>query len=168
MTSKFKVGDRVEIHDSYTGYRGPATVTYVRPETIGYDPDDGEDECYVDLVASNDNISLMTEPVVEAPVARTDDYHSRKFDSGKSRMDLIPGECLEGIGDVLAYGAAKYAPDSWQLVPDAEARYRAALLRHLAEIQKHGLTSRDSESGRLHVDHVATNAAFLQFFARKS
>lgn len=95
----------------------------------------------------------------------SDDYHKRKFDAGKSRPDLIPAAALEGIAEVLAYGAAKYAEDSWQLVPDAVKRYRAALLRHMIAVLKG--EERDPESGHLHIDHVATNAAFLCHFARQ-
>ena len=100
----------------------------------------------------------------KAATLEPEDYHKRKFDAGKSRIDLIPGEALEGVGEILAYGAAKYAEDSWKLVPDAEKRYRAALLRHMAAILRG--EDRDPESGRLHIDHVACNANFLQYLAR--
>lgn len=115
-----------------------------------------------------DRAGMYKEPVDSAgPRAEklVEGYHDRKFDAGKPRIDLIPGEALEGVGEILAYGAAKYAEDSWQLVPDAEKRYRAALLRHMAAILRGEV--RDPESGKLHIDHVATNAAFLQFFARR-
>lgn len=82
-----------------------------------------------------------------------------KYDSGKSRLDLLPARALVAIGHVLAYGAAKYVPDGWMHVPDAKPRYRAAAMRHfLAMLDGEAY---DEESGLLHVAHFATNALFL-------
>ncbi len=95
----------------------------------------------------------------------TDNYHERKFDRGKSRIDLIPGEALDALGDVLAYGCAKYAEDSWKLVPDAKKRYMAALGRHYAALLRGEVV--DEESGRPHIEHLLTNAAFVTYFTRR-
>jgi hypothetical protein len=60
---------------------------------------------------------------------------------------------------VLTYGAQKYAPEGWRSVPDAEARYTGALMRHLEEWRTGEVI--DPESGLPHLAHVLCNAAFL-------
>ena len=87
------------------------------------------------------------------------DYHDKKHDAGKSRMDLLPFAALFEVGKVLEYGCRKYAEDSWQTVPDARKRYTSALLRHLSAMQEG--ESHDAESGFLHAAHVACNALFI-------
>jgi hypothetical protein len=89
-----------------------------------------------------------------------------KYDVGKPRLDLLPASALLAVGQVLAYGAAKYVANGWQHVPDAEARYRAALLRHQLAIME-GETH-DAESGLRHSAHVACNALFLLWFELRS
>ncbi|QVE65530.1 hypothetical protein [Ralstonia phage vB_RsoP_BMB50] len=89
-----------------------------------------------------------------------------KFDGGKPRMDLLfdgMPNALLGIGDVLTFGAKKYADHSWQKVENAQARYSAALIRHQLAISK-GETN-DPESGLPHAYHLACNALFLAEFA---
>ncbi len=88
-----------------------------------------------------------------------------KFDTGKLRYDLIPPEALRALADVLTYGAEKYAPDNWKSVPDAKARYTAALYRHL-EAWRSGEQT-DAESGRHHLAHAITNVAFLIWFEER-
>lgn len=83
-----------------------------------------------------------------------------KDDGGKLRWDLLPWKAAEGIVKVLTFGAKKYAPNGWRSVPNAEERYLAALMRHLKARQSG--EKFDKESGLRHIDHIATNAAFLQ------
>lgn len=87
---------------------------------------------------------------------------AEKFDGGKARMELIPMPVVEEIAKVLTFGAAKYAPDGWKHLPDAEDRYLGALLRHISAIQR-GETH-DPESGLSHISHVACNSMFLTHF----
>jgi hypothetical protein len=57
---------------------------------------------------------------------------------------------------VGTFGAEKYTDNGWMDVPDGEARYTDALLRHvLADL---GGRSKDEESGLLHAAHAAWNA----------
>ena len=88
--------------------------------------------------------------------------YSRKFDNGKLRWELLPWDSVEKVVDILTYGAEKYEEESWKKVDDAENRYFAALLRHLIAY-KQGRDI-DSESGKLHLAHAATNALFLLWF----
>lgn len=85
-----------------------------------------------------------------------------KFDNNKLRWDLLPIECAEECVKVLTMGAAKYAPNNWQLVENAEERYYAALLRHLSAWRQGELV--DPESGLSHLSHVMCNVVFLLWF----
>ena len=88
-----------------------------------------------------------------------------KFDQGKLRFSLIPPEATTALANVLTFGAAKYAPNSWQTVPNARERYLDALMRHLESHRSGELL--DPESGYPHMYHVLTNAAFLTHFITK-
>ena len=83
-----------------------------------------------------------------------------KFDSEKLRYDLIPHEVLEGLAEVLTYGAKKYADNNWKNVDPK--RYEAAMFRHYIAFKKG--EQNDSESSLHHLKHMLTNAAFLLYF----
>ena len=85
-----------------------------------------------------------------------------KNDTDKNRLDLIEPEFIEKVGEVLTFGANKYAPNNWQGVEDAEDRYYAAAMRHLLAWRKG--EKLDEESGINHLAHVATNMMFLLHF----
>lgn len=85
-----------------------------------------------------------------------------KYDTDKPRMDLLPFEALEEVAKVLTYGAAKYTDNGWQKVENAERRYLAALLRHLAARERG--EKFDAESGLLHAAHMAADALFILWF----
>lgn len=82
-----------------------------------------------------------------------------KIDAGKIRAGLtILGfaRALTEVSRVGTFGAAKYTPDGWVSVPDGEARYTDAMMRHLlAEAAGEAL---DAESGLRHAAHAAWNA----------
>lgn len=89
-------------------------------------------------------------------------YFGKKADNGKPRMDLLLAgvpNALEGVAEVLTFGAKKYAAHSWKTVPDAADRYLAALMRHLIAHGKGELV--DPESGQSHLSHAACNALFI-------
>ncbi len=85
-----------------------------------------------------------------------------KFDADKVQYDLIPPQALMALGDVLTYGAQKYAPNNWKNVDNPESRYYNALMRHL-EAWRAG-EGADPESGFPHLAHVLCNAVFLLEF----
>jgi hypothetical protein len=85
-----------------------------------------------------------------------------KFDTDKPRMELLPLDTLEEVAKVLTFGAKKYKPDNWKIVPEAEDRYTGALLRHLTA-WRNG-EEKDSETGLSHLAHLACNAIFLLWF----
>lgn len=85
-----------------------------------------------------------------------------KHDAGKPRWSLLPWRALAQVVDVLEYGAQKYAVGNWKAVPDAEARYFDAAMRHLiARAQGERL---DPESGLPHLAHACANMLFLLWF----
>jgi len=53
------------------------------------------------------------------------------MDAGKPAFSLIPASAEEAVAKVLEYGAQRYGPDNWRLVPDARRRYLGAALRHV-------------------------------------
>ena len=80
-----------------------------------------------------------------------------KYDTGKLRLDLLPPEAMNALGEVLTYGANKYGPNQWRGI-EIE-RYEAALLRHWLA-WKNGEQA-DAESGLPHLAHMLCNAAFM-------
>ena len=82
-----------------------------------------------------------------------------KSDAGKPRWDLMSFPLLDQVAQVLAAGAAEYGAENWRKVPDARARYRAALFRHLCSFMC-GERS-DPKSGLPHLAHAACNLMFL-------
>lgn len=89
-----------------------------------------------------------------------------KYDTGKLRYDLVTPDVIKAIAEVLTFGAEKYAPNSWQLVPEAKRRYTAALMRHF-EAYRAG-EKLDPESGLSHLSHALCNLMFLQHFEKES
>jgi hypothetical protein len=79
-----------------------------------------------------------------------------KLDAGKPRLGLVLLDfrrALQEVGKVGTFGAEKYSPHGWLQVPDGEARYTDAMLRHLLALE-----NVDEESGMLHDAQVARNA----------
>lgn len=84
-----------------------------------------------------------------------------KHDDGKSRVDLIDPQFTINMGHVMAYGAKKYAEDSWKTnVANPIPRYLAASMRHLLAFASGQLT--DEESGLPTLSHAACSIMMLQ------
>lgn len=94
-----------------------------------------------------------------------DSKQGLKFDKGKLRYSLIPTVATKALAEVLTFGAEKYAPNSWQTVPNGEERYLDALIRHL-EAYRSGEVI-DPESGLSHLSHLLCNGAFLLHFEKE-
>ena len=86
------------------------------------------------------------------------------FKDHKLRWDLLPLQEIEDIVKVYTFGAEKYSDNSWQNLENGYERYKAALLRHLVEIEKGELT--DNESGLLHTAHIMWNALAMNYFLK--
>lgn len=81
-----------------------------------------------------------------------------KHDGDKPRMDLLDTLALQGLADVLTFGAKKYASHNWRN-GITYSRLIAASFRHLAAVNNG--EDIDPESGLLHIDHLACCAMFL-------
>lgn len=81
-----------------------------------------------------------------------------KYDAGKPRLDLIDPLAIEGLANVLGFGAQKYSAHNWRNGIQY-SRLIAALLRHTFAILR-GETI-DPESGLPHIDHVGCCWMFL-------
>lgn len=88
------------------------------------------------------------------------DYKDRKV-----RMDLLPWPELEEIAKVLTKGAEKYAPNNWKNLQNGYERYKAAMLRHLCEVEKGNIY--DEDTGCMHAAQIAVNAIFMLHFKIK-
>jgi hypothetical protein len=84
-----------------------------------------------------------------------------KLDTGKRRLSLIEPQFIDSLGDVITFGAEKYAPNNWRLCEDT-SRYKDALLRHIYAYLS-GEQS-DPETELPHLAHAACNLMFLQYF----
>ena len=89
----------------------------------------------------------------------SDQSSGRKDDQSKPRWDLLPWKAASAIVDVLTFGALKYTPGNWRLVPDARDRYLAALLRHVSAWADG--ERMDPESGLHHLAHAGCCLVFL-------
>ncbi len=103
---------------------------------------------------------VCVKPAEESdPTGRTPNDPGAKLDAGKPRLGLVLGgfaNALVEVGKVGTFGARKYSDDGWKQVPDAEARYTDALLRHL--LTESAGEDVDPDSGLLHAAHTAWNA----------
>lgn len=79
----------------------------------------------------------------------------KKYDTAKPRMDLLLdfSRSLNAIAELCTIGAEKYTPHGWLDVEGGEARYTAAMLRHLFTDEEV-----DDDTSVLHDTAVAWNA----------
>ena len=111
-------------------------------------------------VAADDVPCTETQPATEAGGSRKNDRAD-----GKLRWELLPLSLVRHIVAVYSFGATKYAPNTWQELPDGYDRYKAALFRHIDSYESGELV--DPES-RLHpLAHAAWNALAMLYFALK-
>lgn len=88
-----------------------------------------------------------------------------RYDDGKERVDLIPGDSMLVLGQVYAVGAKKYAERNWERgMPWSKCL--GPLMRHLFKWMRG--EKFDPEDGQLHIAKVAWNAiALLTYELRK-
>ena len=86
-----------------------------------------------------------------------------KADEGKLRMELLSPTSIEGLAQVLTFGAKKYEDRNWEK-GIAWSRVYGALQRHLSAFW--GGRDTDYETGLPHLDHAACCIHFLQHYAR--
>lgn len=93
-----------------------------------------------------------------------------KLDAGKRRDGLVLlgfSRALAAVSAVGTYGANKYTDNGWMSVPNGQARYTDAMLRHMLSEASGELTDKDTDL--LHAAHAAWNAlARLDLMIRES
>ncbi len=89
----------------------------------------------------------------------------RKDDADKLEWNLLPNKPIEEVVRVLMHGAKKYAPDNWQIVPNARIRYYNAARRHI-EAWRDGETHDIGPNGSdlHHLAHAICCLVFLLWF----
>lgn len=107
-------------------------------------------------------------PLESDPEGRPANTPGAKLDAGKPRPGLVMlgfARALKAVAHVGTFGATKYSDNGWMAVPNGEARYTDAMLRHLlAEGSGEEL---DRDSGLPHAAHLAWNAlARLDLYLR--
>jgi hypothetical protein len=102
---------------------------------------------------------MLTKPHdIDVYQTENPDQPAMKFDKEKPRFDLIDPWAMEGLAQVLTFGAQKYAANNWRKGFEY-SRVIAALMRHLAAIQRG--EDIDPESGLPHIDHLGCCWMFL-------
>jgi hypothetical protein len=81
-----------------------------------------------------------------------------KDDQDKVRMELIPPELLEAVGEILTIGAEKYADRNWEHGMKWSRPF-GALMRHMWAWWRG--EDKDPETGRSHLWHAGCCIAFL-------
>lgn len=89
------------------------------------------------------------------------DAHSpgAKLDAGKVRPSLViegMARALWAVAEVATFGAAKYTPGGWVLVPNGQERYADAGYRHT--LRRAMGEENDPDSTLAHLKHEAWNA----------
>lgn len=87
-----------------------------------------------------------------------------KYDKDKLQYSLIDPFFIEGVTEVLTYGANKYYRDNWKKVNSVN-RYVDALERHVVAYRKGEI--KDPESKLSHLLHATCCLMFLYHFERK-
>lgn len=92
----------------------------------------------------------------------TPDAGGLKYDNGKPPMSLLDRKWLEGVAQVLGFGANKYAAHNWRK-GITYSRLSDAALRHLLAFNDGEDT--DPESGLSHLYHASCCLMFLSNMA---
>ena len=82
----------------------------------------------VQRVANGDGHTFT--PYTPPGASKPELVEGAKYDSGKCRIELFPGEALFAISQVLTYGATKYADRNWEK-GISYGRVYGALMRHM-------------------------------------
>lgn len=82
----------------------------------------------------------------------------RKDDGGKVRYELLPPELLDGVAQILTFGAVKYEDRNWERGMKW-SRVFGALMRHMWAWWRGQHT--DPETSKSHLWHAGCCIAFL-------
>lgn len=82
-----------------------------------------------------------------------------KADAGKTRYDLLVPEFIQGMANVMTFGATKYS--DWNWVNLERDRIIASLWRHIIEYQQEKMF--DKETNLSHLYHAGCNLMMLDY-----
>jgi hypothetical protein len=105
------------------------------------------------------NNKLQKAKPAEGDLESQDFGSGARFNSDKTRYELVPTHLLKSTADVFAYGAEKYAPWNWAKCAKM-SQYIASAKRHLAAIEMG--EDIDPESDRPHRGHLMCNLLMIE------
>lgn len=103
--------------------------------------------------------NALARPAEQDPSGKDAHSPGAKLDSGKVRPSLIiegMARAILAVSEVATFGAAKYTPGGWVLVPQGQERYADAGYRHL--LKRAAGEQLDPDSKLDHLAHEAWNA----------
>jgi len=157
--SKFKVGDKVELRDGDI-----LEIIAIVAENL-YKGIRLENEDQIRIFADTIIKELVVATPVPTPNTKLPELKEfTKYDSVKSRVDLIRPEFLMGVGRILEYGSRKYSAENWAKCDDYN-RYYAAVLRHLLQWKSGEVL--DDETNENHLLHAACSLMFLYCLSKE-
>lgn len=83
-----------------------------------------------------------------------------KFDEGKVPYELLAPEFLEGVAEILRFGAEKYSARNWELGMNWSRPF-GALMRHMWSWWNPFVSDLDEETGKSHLWHAGCCLMFL-------
>lgn len=115
--------------------------------------------------ADLDGIEQWNKPLEQDPYGKDAKTGGSKLDAGKPAVwrgliDYFPRACT-AVATISTKGAEKYSWKGWETVPNGEARYADALMRHLLAESVEGLYDVGPKGlgpDVLHASQVAWNA----------
>lgn len=114
-----------------------------------------------------DNMEYLMSQLIHKIVLSSDKKYNDiaiKHDDGKLRMDLITPEMINGLAEVLTFGAKKYSDRNWEKGLDKDRLY-AACMRHMNTWR--GGIDLDDESGLHHLKHAFVTLGMLVTFIER-
>ena len=116
---------------------------------------DTEDWTIAEMSALNEIVGTNCEYVVHTNYSKP----KPKETEGKPVLSLVPRGIVEAVARVREFGNKKYGnPDGWKMMSKQD--YWEACLRH-AEAARNNVDAVDSESGLLHIEHLACDLSFI-------
>ena len=171
----FKVKDKVTIFTSKDRIIEGTISSIVdgRVYAVKFLNDKNEQDLYwvepTDMIVVDDASLIGTSStncsiILTADSINTSSPASLRYNSNKIQTREVDPKFILGIGDVLTKSREKYPEMNWSLPTKYSTPYDSAM-RHLQAFW--GGEDFDSESGKHHLLHAATNLMFLYFHVRQ-
>jgi len=99
------------------------------------------------------------------PIVSNKFKEATKFDTGKLDWSLVPFDALEGMVEVLEFGAKKYSRNNWRENSGFKwLRVCSATLRHMFAFMRG--EDNDPETGLSHIYHAQCCLMFLAYYVK--